>query len=104
MVTVVIEVEYDAGTEIKARALAARDAEAIFNRPDVLAVSFDLKRSRAEEMPIVAAYLSDESTPKTEEDEYPLCSDECAGEVCDDCKFVGYCLHAQEIDVLLGLG
>lgn len=54
---VVLEVEYDARTEREARLRAHRDAEYLFQQPDVLAVTADGKKPAAELFPLTKAYL-----------------------------------------------
>ena len=54
---VVIEVEYDARTEREARLRAHRDAEYLFQQPDVLAVTADDKKPADALFPITKAYL-----------------------------------------------
>lgn len=60
VVTVIHEVEYLTDSEEVARRLAARDAKHLFQQEDVLAVTVDLKRPRASELPITERYLQDE--------------------------------------------
>jgi hypothetical protein len=54
---VALLVEYDAQTEREARSRALRDAEYLFQQPDVLAVTADAAH---ELFPLTKAYLADE--------------------------------------------
>jgi len=55
------EVEYDAQTEREARSRALRDAEYLFQQPDVLAVTVDGKKTADELFPLTKAYLDNEA-------------------------------------------
>ena len=54
---VTLEVEYDAQTEREARLRAHRDAEYLFQQPDVLSVTADGKKPADELFPLTKTYL-----------------------------------------------
>lgn len=57
-------VEYDAQTEQEARSRALRDANYLFEQPDVLAVTVDKAQSPDELFPLTKAYLESKAVPE----------------------------------------
>jgi len=60
---VTLTIEYDAQTEREARLRAHRDAEYLFQQPDVLSVTADGKKPADELFPLTKVYLDSKAEP-----------------------------------------